>query len=253
MKKYKLEGIKSRTEFNKKLDEVKNLISVRKENYLTAVKIGQYLDEKISEIFEKINKCDTGKLMENCWEKEKKKLNLENFLIAPLGKEITNDNVHTLKFEETKHLGIQYIGNSLILILFERLLKLGGNIKNEKPYKGSKNRVILTTIEEIILSDKIDKFDEIENSFISHKDNHIEKRQGNTLHWIKKKEALVAFILILFERNYYNKSLFDKHSVDYRKVFEKRYNINIRQEFEKSRRENIPLKNYRTSLIYKDI
>ena len=116
-----------------------------------------------------------------------------------------------------------------------------------------KDRKKIQTIKDIIMPEYLETFFEFEKSFIETK--VIKKMEDGSLWWIKSpKISLIAFIIILYDYDYINKKVFN-YRTQCRKVFEKRYNINLGQLFEKKRVEKNrkKIKEYKTFPVYKDI
>lgn len=141
--------------------------------------------------------------------------------------------------------------NKLIAILNARLELLSGIYKI--PKDGKKDDKSLQTIEDIIMSDNLERFLEFEESFIEI--GSIQKKKDDSLWWIEKPIRLIAFIIILHEHGYINRKKFMSFRTQCRKIFEKRYNINLGQSFERARVEkNIKeIAHYKTFPVYKDI
>ena len=60
-----------------------------------------------------------------------------------------------------------------------------------------------------------------------------------------KIEYLIAFILLLFESKYFNIKIFNERSQLYRVAFEKRFNVDIKKQFQKNLRKKIKTEKYK--------
>lgn len=116
----------------------------------------------------------------------------------------------------------------------------------DKSNKKEKKSPPLDSIEDIILGvGNVNKFLQMEETFLNPKDPYLTKSEDDELHWKKHKRDLIALILLLREYKYFSLILFDTRRNDFKLFFEKRYNLNIGQQFEEKKAKNIKLDDYK--------
>jgi len=145
-----------------------------------------------------------------------------------------------------KYSGINHeIEMSIKNIITPELEKFAREITNGKQQVTSASKSTGTLFEPKTLKEII--FDAHINTFLDYEQRLIDAlyfdEQGT---WLKSKNELVAFIMILDNNRYFKKKITGKtlHFSDYSNFFERRYKIDISQQSKPSKRKNINLSGY---------
>ena len=127
-------------------------------------------------------------------------------------------------------------------LILERNYVIGINNELTKKKSGKINntKTQFFKIEDIIPDkDKRDLFTEIEIEFINCKRKYLVKKSDGSLKWEKKENYLIAFIYKLSDKQFFRDKRFEKNRNDYKLFFENRYDIEFKEQFQKTRAETI--------------
>lgn len=160
-------------------------------------------------------------------------------------------NLHNwTPFEYEKH------GEQIVKWLREKKFKLKSSyldpgMEQEDRKKEQDQIESADEFEELMLAKKLQDFKEVEKELIHA--NYIESVNGK-LKWIKSKSDFVIWILGLNEKKYFVRNILEQDRKKTRKniksVFEKRYAIKLREEFQYARISRIDLKLFQKKIPY---